>query len=130
MQDILRVLEAHTIEVMVGALFTFIGFIFKKGLNIYKQKVELENQIEQEKLKHEQEKLTQDSLEQAKLKDGLLSLLRYRINRLCYSIKEAGEITIDEQQDLNDMMSAYKDLGGNGRTHALYQEIIKLKVKI
>ena len=59
------------------------------------------------------------------MQEGMLAMLRFRINRLCIVIKEQGFMTIDEKLDLEDLYSAYEKLGGNSRTHELYEYTIK-----
>ena len=54
------------------------------------------------------------------MQNGMLALLRFRVNRLCIHIKEQGFMTIDEKLDLEDLYKAYENLGGNSRTHEMY----------
>lgn len=63
--------------------------------------------------------------EQELMKFGMLAILRFRVNRLCSVIKEQGFMTIDEKIDLDDLYTAYETLGGNSRTHELYEYTIK-----
>lgn len=65
------------------------------------------------------------SEEQELIKVGMLAILRFRANRLCVVIKEQGFMTIDEKIDLEDLYSAYSSLGGNSRTHELFEYTIK-----
>ena len=58
------------------------------------------------------------------IQDGTLAMLRFRVNKLCSSIKEQGFMTIDEKLDLEDLYSAYARLGGNSRTHEMYEYTI------
>lgn len=120
----------HLISWAISGFLFFVGLMLKKAVNIYKKKVTDASDLAIEKLQHEKEQAEKERLEQNQLKEGLLSLLRYRINRICAGIKEKGEMTLDEQTDLQDMFSAYEQLGGNGRTKRLYQEIIKMKLKL
>lgn len=55
------------------------------------------------------------------MQEGMLAILRFRVNRLCIVIKEQGFMTIDEKLDLEDLYSAYARLGGNSRTHEMYE---------
>ncbi|MFM1580738.1 hypothetical protein ABGF48_00790 [Helcococcus bovis] len=69
-----------------------------------------------------------ESEEQGLLKEGLLALLRFRVNRLANHIQDQRGITIDEKIDLDDLFTAYKSLGGNSRTELIYKEAIKLPI--
>ena len=69
--------------------------------------------------------MTQESEEQSNIKNGLLALLRYRINRLCNAIKRRGSMTSQEAFDLKDIYSAYTILGGNGQTKILVEYIFE-----
>ena len=66
-----------------------------------------------------------ESEEQELLKQGVLALLRFRVNRMCMRIKEKSFMTLDEKLDLDDIYKAYELLGGNSRTHLIYEETIK-----
>lgn len=69
------------------------------------------------------ELMCKESEEQANIKNGLIALLRYRINRLCNTIKKRGSMTSQEAFDLKDIYSAYSILGGNGQTKILVEYI-------
>lgn len=71
------------------------------------------------------EEYSTSAQEQALLKNGMLALLRFRINHLIRCIRENGCMTIDEKFDLKDLYEAYEGLGGNSRTHDLYDDTIK-----
>ncbi|WP_124058486.1 hypothetical protein [Vaginisenegalia massiliensis] len=109
----------HMMEAIVASFFIGIGWIFNKGVKAYREHLEFK-----------EARMSEESTEQDLIKQGVLSLLRFRINRICKIVKENGEMTLDEKQDLDDMMKAYANLGGNGRTKMLYEEIIKLKIKL
>eukprot|EP01106_Pelomyxa_sp_JSP_P005394 TRINITY_DN18541_c0_g1_i1.p1 TRINITY_DN18541_c0_g1~~TRINITY_DN18541_c0_g1_i1.p1 ORF type:complete len:102 (-),score=0.53 TRINITY_DN18541_c0_g1_i1:34-339(-) len=71
------------------------------------------------------ELMMKDSEEQANIKNGVIALLRYRINRLCNTIKKRGSMTSQEAFDLKDIYSAYETLGGNGQTKILVEYIFE-----
>lgn len=71
------------------------------------------------------EVMSKESEEQADIKKGLIALLRYRINRLCNTIKRRGSMTSQEAFDLKDIYSAYTILGGNGQTKILVEYIFE-----
>ena len=78
--------------------------------------------IETQKAKREQIKV--ESEEQNLIKDGLMALLRFRINRLMEHVQEQGYILEDERYDLQEMYKSYLALGGNGKTKLKYDFVI------
>lgn len=58
------------------------------------------------------------------LKDGMLSLLRFRVNRLCSLAIEQGYLYVDERLDLDELFRSYELLGGNSQTKSRYTHII------
>lgn len=79
--------------------------------------------IETQRTKREQIKL--ESQEQQLIKQGVVALLRFRINRLMAVIQEQGYIQEDERYDLEEMFKSYEALGGNGKTKLRYDFIIE-----
>lgn len=107
MDFVLEFAKNYFMEMVVTGFFGCIVVIAKKALDIFKTRVN--NEIK----------------EQALIKQGVLSLLKFRINRLCAVIEENEQITIDCKMDLDDMFKSYEALGGNGRTKIRYLECIK-----
>lgn len=103
----------HFFQFIIGAFFAFLSFVSGKAYTVYKKSIELK----QEAIKNERE-------EQALIKMALLSLLRFRINRLCTHIANQGYMTIDERHDLTDLFDSYKALGGNSRTEIIVKNVI------
>lgn len=104
----------YFIQTIVVGIFTLVATLGRQGLKYYKQSLALKR-----------ETLQKESEEQKRMKEGLLALLRFRINRLVTIIKVKGYMTSDESYDLQDLYKAYEALGGNSRTHMLYEDIMK-----
>lgn len=62
------------------------------------------------------------------LHEGLQALLYDRLKYLCKSYIKAGEISVNDLEDLQRMYNAYKKLGGNGFIDGLMNEVKKLKI--
>ena len=117
--DILTGIQNHLVAVIVTGVFTIGGWLLNKAIGVFKDHLRLKR----EAMEHE-------SKEQGLIKQGVLALLRFRVNRLCVAIKQKGYMTIDEKLDLDDIYKSYELLGGNSRTHLIYEETMKnYKVK-
>ena len=112
--DILTGIQDHLVAVIVTGVFTIGGWLLNKTIGVFKDHLRLKR----EAMEHE-------STEQDLIKQGVLALLRFRVNRLCVSIKNKGYMTIDEKLDLDDIYKSYELLGGNSRTHLIYEETLK-----
>lgn len=118
----------YSYQWLVGAFFTFIGFLAKRALDTYKKSVESKRAAAEKALQLKKDQADKESKEQALMKEGMLAILRFRVNRICGVAKQQSYITMDQKMDLIDLYSAYSSLGGNSRTHLLYEETIKLDV--
>lgn len=98
----------HAQTWLLGLFFGAMTFLVNKAV-----KAIIETQHKKREL------MMKDSEEQANIKNGVIALLRYRINRLCNTIKKRGSMTSQEAFDLKDIYSAYETLGGNGQTKIL-----------
>lgn len=103
----------HATAWILGLFFGALTFLVNKVVNSI---------IKTQKMKRQQ--MIDETTEQDNIKKGLLSLLRFRINRMCYSIKVKGFMTSDERFDITDMYSAYITLGGNGKTKIMIDYIL------
>lgn len=112
--DILIGIQNHLVAVIVTGVFTIGGWLLNKAIGVFKDHLRLKR----EAMEHE-------SAEQDLIKQGVLALLRFRVNRLCMAIKQKGYMTIDEKLDLDDIYKSYELLGGNSRTHLIYEETLK-----
>lgn len=112
--DILTGIQNHLVAVITTGVFTIGGWLMNKAIGVFKDHLRLKR----EALEHE-------SAEQDLIKQGVLALLRFRVNRLCVAIKNKGYMTIDEKLDLVDIYKSYELLGGNSRTHLIYEETMK-----
>ena len=112
--DILTGIQEHLVAVITTGVFTIGGWLINKAIGVFKDHLRLKR----EAMEHE-------STEQDLIKQGVLALLRFRVNRLCVSIKNKGYMTIDEKLDLDDIYKSYELLGGNSRTHLIYEETLK-----
>lgn len=98
---------------ITGLFFTALTYIVNKASHAV---------IETQKAKREQMRL--ESQEQQLIKDGLIALLRFRINRLMEKVQSKGYILEEERYDLEEMYRGYEALGGNGKTKLKYDFII------
>lgn len=112
--DVLIGIQDHLVAVITTGVFTIGGWLLNKSIGVLKDHLRLKR----EAMEHE-------STEQDLIKQGVLALLRFRVNRLCVSIKNKGYMTIDEKLDLDDIYKSYELLGGNSRTHLIYEETMK-----
>lgn len=99
---------------VVGLFFTALTYMINKASKAV---------IETQKAKREQIKI--ESEEQKLIKDGVMALLRFRINRLMEHVQEQGYILEDERYDLQEMYKSYLALGGNGKTKLKYDFVIE-----
>ena len=112
--DILTGIQEHLVAVITTGVFTIGGWLINKAIGVFKDHLRLKR----EAMEHE-------SAEQDLIKQGVLALLRFRVNRLCMAIKQKGYMTFDEKLDLDDIYKSYELLGGNSRTHLIYEETLK-----
>lgn len=113
MEEFIKFFTHNFYQFAIGGFFTFISFIAGKAYKTYKKSVQLK-----------QESINNERAEQALIKMGLLSLLRFRINRLCHHIASQGYMTVDERHDLTDLFDSYKALGGNSRTEMVVKNVL------
>lgn len=114
MNEFEQIFLVHAQTWLLGLFFGAMTFLVNKAV-----KAIIETQHKKREL------MTQESEEQANIKNGLIALLRYRINRLCNTIKGRGSMTSQEAFDLKDIYSAYEILGGNGQTKILVDYIFE-----
>lgn len=114
MNEFEQIFLDHAQTWLLGLFFGAMTFLVNKAV-----KAIIETQHKKREL------MTQESEEQSNIKNGLLALLRYRINRLCNVIKRRGAMTSQEAFDLKDIYSAYTILGGNGQTKILVEYIFE-----
>ncbi|MFM1580737.1 hypothetical protein ABGF48_00785 [Helcococcus bovis] len=112
--ELLQVIIKHFYQTIAVLLVAGIGWIMKKALSEF---------TKTQKVKREQ--IENESKEQELIKQGMLALLRFRINRLIDCIIEEGKMTLNERLDLDDLYKAYEALGGNSRTHQRYVDCMK-----
>lgn len=109
-------------EVFADNAITWIGGLFFTAMT-YLVNNAVRSIIKTQKLK--QEAIQSESLEQEQIKEGLITLLRFRIGRLCDTIKNRGSIREDERYDLSYMFHTYEALGGNGKTKMMVEFILE-----
>ena len=111
----LKVLFAdHAITWIIGLFFTAMTYLVNNAVKSI---------IKTQKLK--QSAIQAESLEQEQIKEGLVTLLRFRIGRLCDAVKDRGSITADERYDLSYMFHTYEALGGNGKTKMMVDFLLE-----
>ena len=95
----------HAVTRIIGLFFSAMTYLVNNAVKSI---------IKTQKLK--QSAIQAESIEQEKIKEGLVTLLRFRIGRICDDVKTRGSITADERYDLSYMFHTYEALGGNGKT--------------
>lgn len=125
MNEFIKVFTSYSYQWIVGLFFTFIGYMARKFYKVYKQSVENQKKIREKEIEAQKKAALRESEEKELIKFGMLAILRFRVNRLCSFIKEQGFMTIDEKIDLDDLYLAYGKLGGNSKTHELYEYTVK-----
>lgn len=114
MSQLSAVFADHAITWIVGLFFTAMTYLANNAVRSI---------IKTQKLK--QEAIQAESLEQEQIKEGLVTLLRFRIGRLCDTVKDRGSITADERYDLSYMFHTYEALGGNGKTKMMVDFLLE-----
>lgn len=114
MSQLGEVFADNAITWIVGLFFTAMTYLVNNAVRSI---------IKTQKLK--QEAIQSESLEQEQIKEGLITLLRFRIGRLCDTIKNRGSIREDERYDLSYMFHTYEALGGNGKTKMMVEFILE-----
>lgn len=61
---------------------------------------------------------------------GVQALLRNEIIRRYREFETKGEISILDQENLDEMFTQYKNLGGNGTVKKMMNDLYELKTKI
>ena len=111
----LKVLFAdHAITWIIGLFFSAMTYLVNNAVRSI---------IKTQKLK--QSAIQAESTEQDQIKEGLVTLLRYRIGRIYDAAKKRGSITADERYDLSYMFHTYEALGGNGKTKMMVDYLLE-----
>lgn len=129
MEEFIQFFKNYSYQWIIALFFTFLSFMAKKFYNIYKNSVKNKKETAEKELNLKKEIAEKESQEQEVIKEGLLALLRFRINRLCTFAEKQQYLTIDQKIDLQDLYTAYELLGGNSRTHERYEQVIKYEIK-
>lgn len=125
MSEFLELLNRNFMELVVSLFLAFLAYLGKKFLQVLKENNELKKKEEETRREIREKDIKEQKEEQQAIKEGVLALLRFRINRLCIHIDSKQEMTIDEQRDLEELYCAYEKLGGNSRTHIMFDKIMK-----
>lgn len=64
------------------------------------------------------------------IEQGVQALLRNEIIRRYREFESKGEISILDQENLDEMFEQYKNLGGNGTVKKMMNDLYELKTKI
>lgn len=104
----------HAITWLVGLFFSAMTYLVNNAVKSI---------IKTQKLK--QSAIQAESIEQDQIKEGLVTLLRFRIGRICDAVKARGSITADERYDLSYMFHTYEILGGNGKTKMMVDYLLE-----
>lgn len=106
--NILQIILSYLIPTALGGLLGFFSTKLKKN-----------------KEKEEEEKKKINVLEQ-----GVQALLRNEIIRRYREFESKGEISILDQENLDEMFIQYQNLGGNGTVKKMMNDLYELKTKI
>ena len=82
------------------------------------------------KLKKTKEKDESEKKKSEAIELGVQALLRNEIIRRYREFETKGEISILDQENLDEMFTQYKNLGGNGTVKKMMDELLSLKTKI
>lgn len=104
-------LEQIIIYLITTALGIALGFVTSK--------------LKKNKEKDEKEKKKDEAIEL-----GVQALLRNEIIRRYREFESKGEISILDQENLDEMFEQYKNLGGNGTVKKMMNDLYELKTKI
>lgn len=104
-------LEQIIIYLITTALGIALGFVTSK--------------LKKNKEKDEKEKRKEEAIEL-----GVQALLRNEIIRRYREFESKGEISILDQENLDEMFEQYKNLGGNGTVKKMMNDLYELKTKI
>ena len=108
-----RLFIEHATTWILGLFFGAMTYLVNKLVN---------SSMETQKKKRES--IEKESTEQGLIKNGLLALLRFRVNKIAKGIKQKGYMTEDERFDIIDIFTAYEALGGNGKTKIIYDYVM------
>ena len=82
------------------------------------------------KLKKTKEKDDEEKKKDEAIELGVQVLLRNEIIRRYREFESKGEISILDQENLDEMFTQYKNLGGNGTVKKMMNDLYELKTKI
>ena len=74
--------------------------------------------------------LKKDKKKDLAIEQGLLALLRNEIIRRYREFELKGEISILDQENLDEMFKQYQNLGGNGTVKKMMNDLYEKKTKI
>lgn len=75
-------------------------------------------------------KLKKDKKKDIAIEQGVQALLRNEIIRRYREFELKGEISILDQENLDEMFKQYENLGGNGTVKKMMNDLYELKTKI
>lgn len=82
------------------------------------------------KLKKTREKDEKEKKKDEAIELGVQALLRNEIIRRYREFETKGEISILDQENLDEMYKQYQNLGGNGTVKKMMNDLYELKTKI
>ena len=114
MEQLKVIFADHAVTWIIGLFFSAMTYLVNNAVKAI---------IKTQKLK--QAAIKAESLEQDQIKEGLVTLLRFRIGRIYDTVKTRGSITTDERYDLSYMFHTYEALGGNGKTKMMVDYLLE-----
>ena len=75
-------------------------------------------------------KLKRNKTKDIAIEQGVQALLRNEIIRRYREFESKGEISILDQENLDEMFTQYQNLGGNGTVKKMMNDLYELKTKI
>ncbi len=75
-------------------------------------------------------KLKKNKSKEEAIEKGLVALLRNELVRRYREYETAGEISILDKENFEDMFAQYENLGGNGTMKKMAKDVLNLSTKI
>lgn len=116
---------------LIGLAFGLVQFLLTWYFKRSVQKIEEKRQLEQKRkdddqLKREEQQRAKDQ-HQVTIARGVKALLQSEIHREAEKLIKRDHATGDEKRRLESLFNSYRDLGGNGATLSVFEEVMKLQ---
>lgn len=126
MEYVLKAFGDIRLEIIIIFIVALI-FIIKSGKKAVKKIIDINGAVDAlRKSLDEVEKMAEVL---SYVEEGTKGMLRFKINKYCMEIIERGFVIPIELDELNGIYKPYIDLGGNGQTKKMYEEVLKLPIR-